>query len=1046
MTLVPRIVLSLILITLTGTAGRGQETPPAGLAPTEGWVLPRGERSRARPSFPVDRLEWAWLQGKLALPDPAADESPSAEGLSPWKKVQADADGKFDGRALAGGWLASYVDAPAAGVWLLDAQGHGSVRVNGVARVGDVYGNGRVELPVALQAGRNSLVFTSGRGAVSARLRPAVKPVAFSLRDSTFPHVLRGETEPLWGAILVVNAREETRTGLKITANGPGFAPTETEVPDLLPLSVRKVAFRIDPAASSGEAWAGDTVDIVLSLGEAGGAATADTTTVKWPVRRPDQTHLRTFRSDIEGAVQYYGVVPPAPAPADPASRPGMILSLHGAGVEAEGQAGVYQPRPGAYVITPTNRRNFGFDWEDWGRWDALEVMEQARTRFQTEPRRTWLTGHSMGGHGTWHIGTLFPDRFAAVGPSAGWISFATYAGRSPEQADDPVSAMLRRPLAVSDTLARSRNLQYQGVFILHGDADDNVPVDQARRMREDLAAFHPDFVYKEQPGAGHWWGNICCDYPPMMRFFEDREIRHPRDVPHVRFLTPSPSASADCFWVRVETQQQQGDLSGVDLKYTPDPLTITGTTQNVARLALRVGQLRPENAPPATAVTVDIDGTRLEGLAAGPEETVRLERGADGWRPAAAPDPGTKNPSRSGTFKSAFRNRFLLVYGTGGTAEENAWMLERARFDAEIFWYRGNGSVDVVADTRWREAAAGDRNVIVYGHAGINAAWAALLADSPVVVTRDQWQVENAPAAREPAAILMVRPRSGSATSLVGAIGGTTLPAMRSTDRLPVFLAGTAYPDVVVTGPDFLEKGPAAVKWTGFFGHDWSVARGEWAGSRPEQAAAGEERSLFDGRTLDGWDARDRRYWSVRDGALTGESTPEIPCTANQFLVWQGGEVGDFELKLKFRVKGNGGNSGVQFRSRMLENGLAVGYQADIYQSGPYLGGVCDELHSRKGHELLTANGKKTVIDAAGNRTATPLAGEATMRPEGEWNDYHIIARGQHITLAINGVTCAELIDEEEGHFDLQGALGLQLRSGDPMTVQFKDITLKKL
>jgi len=210
--------------------------------------------------------------------------------------------------------------------------------------------------------------------------------------------------------------------------------------------------------------------------------------------------------------------------------------------------------------------------------------------------------------------------------------------------------------------------------------------------------------------------------------------------------------------------------------------------------------------------------------------------------------------------------------------------------------------------------------------------------------------------------------------------------------------------------------------------------------------AEVGAAKPLFDGKTLDGWKAREMRYWSVRDGAITGESTPENPCTSNQFIVWQGGEVEDFELKLKFRVKGNGGNSGVQFRSRMQENGLAVGYQADIYQSGPYLGGVCDELHSRKGHELLTANGTKTVIDTQGQRTATPLAGEATMRAEGEWNDYHIVANGQHLTLAINGVTCAELIDQEEGHFDLKGVLGLQLRSGEPMTVQFKDITLKKL
>ncbi len=208
---------------------------------------------------------------------------------------------------------------------------------------------------------------------------------------------------------------------------------------------------------------------------------------------------------------------------------------------------------------------------------------------------------------------------------------------------------------------------------------------------------------------------------------------------------------------------------------------------------------------------------------------------------------------------------------------------------------------------------------------------------------------------------------------------------------------------------------------------------------------SADEFQSIFDGHSLNGWKAANMSYWSVRDGAITGQSTPQNPCTYNQFLVWQGGDVADFELKLKFRVTGNGCNSGVQFRSKIKANGLAVGYQADIYQQGPYLGGVCDELHTRNGPELLTANGKKTVIDASGKRTATELEGQATMKPPGEWNDYHITANGQHIILRINGQKCSELIDQEEEHFDLKGILGLQLRSGKPMTVQFKDIYLKQ-
>jgi hypothetical protein len=103
--------------------------------------------------------------------------------------------------------------------------------------------------------------------------------------------------------------------------------------------------------------------------------------------------------------------------------------------------------------------------------------------------------------------------------------------------------------------------------------------------------------------------------------------------------------------------------------------------------------------------------------------------------------------------------------------------------------------------------------------------------------------------------------------------------------------------------------------------------------------AFAREMQPIFDGESLKGWKALNVSYWSNEDGAITAELTQQNLCTSNQFLVWQCGDVADFELKLKFRVTGNGCNSGVQFRSKTKPDGLAVGSQADIYRSGSYLG-----------------------------------------------------------------------------------------------------------
>jgi len=200
---------------------------------------------------------------------------------------------------------------------------------------------------------------------------------------------------------------------------------------------------------------------------------------------------------------------------------------------------------------------------------------------------------------------------------------------------------------------------------------------------------------------------------------------------------------------------------------------------------------------------------------------------------------------------------------------------------------------------------------------------------------------------------------------------------------------------------------------------------------------------SIFDGETLDGWDAPNMSYWSVEDGAITAESTEANPCTVNQFLVWQGGDVADFELKAKFRLANNQGNSGIQFRSEIDANGTGVGYQADILPGGPWCGALADEYTGRE--PLMAPNGHKTVVDPDGTRTCIRVSDPVTLRPPGEWNDYHIFARGHRIILKVNGQVSAEFIDHDTEKFRPSGILALQLRSGPPMKVQFKDLRLKK-
>ena len=200
----------------------------------------------------------------------------------------------------------------------------------------------------------------------------------------------------------------------------------------------------------------------------------------------------------------------------------------------------------------------------------------------------------------------------------------------------------------------------------------------------------------------------------------------------------------------------------------------------------------------------------------------------------------------------------------------------------------------------------------------------------------------------------------------------------------------------------------------------------------------------VFDGKTLKGWEAPNMSYWSVEDGAITAQSTESNPCKSNQFLVWQGGNVADFELRVKFRLAENRGNSGIQFRSKIDKEGMSIGYQADVLSGGPWCGAVADEYTGRV--PLMVPNGHKTVVDVDGKRTCTRISKPVSLKKPGVWNDYHIIARGHRTILKINGQQSAEFIDNEAKEFDPSGILALQLRSGPSMKVQFKEILLKQL
>jgi hypothetical protein len=202
--------------------------------------------------------------------------------------------------------------------------------------------------------------------------------------------------------------------------------------------------------------------------------------------------------------------------------------------------------------------------------------------------------------------------------------------------------------------------------------------------------------------------------------------------------------------------------------------------------------------------------------------------------------------------------------------------------------------------------------------------------------------------------------------------------------------------------------------------------------------ASAKEPRELFNGKDLEGWDGNPA-LWSVEDGAIVGR-TKAKQLKHNEFLIWKGGDVRDFKLTLQYRI--DGGNSGIQYRSKVLnpKEWIVGGYQADI-DSGPTYTGI---LYEEKGRGILAKRGERLTIDKDGKRTTEKIGDPAELQKSihtDDWNDYTIEVRGPRMTHTINGKLMSETIDEEQQNLRKSGVLALQVHAGPPMTVKFRKI-----
>jgi hypothetical protein len=791
---------------------------PAAIALSD-WVAVPAVGRYERTPLHQDPIEHAIAHDEWRLPQ-AGDTIADVSGRErSWRMLSSGPAGPVVDPSLRGGYAATKFESESERVMILDATRHAAACLNGQWRVGDPYGYGFVRLPVVVRPGENWLVCQLVGPGFRAALETPRGPAEILVQDATVPDLVRGDIAPesRWAAVPVTNATLAPLIGARIEASVDGGETTVTELPATQPLGMLKASFRLplpEPTVSA------DEVAVQLRvLGPDDNAPPLAEGALRVRLVDPGERHVRTFVSRIDGSAQRYGLAPATPDEKG-GPLPAVVVVLPPAGLSSVEGLGRVRPSDWAHVVVPEGRRPYGFDWQDWGEVDVLEALADARRRLAYDPQRTCLVGHGAAAQGVWRIATRHPDRWSAIVASGGWLGFR---GPSSEAAS-PRSVAAQTLAERSETLANFlplTNLRAMGVFVAAG-PDPEAPTDQSRFARQQLGQFHPDFAYAEDLEGAVADGMVRIDAAALRTFLAERRATPSQVADRIEFASVDPAGAGDCHWARVEALRMPGTPARISLQRNRATRQITGETDNLARLSLDLSDL-----PSDRSVAIALDDSpplRLSGRPAGGR--VWLARDADEgpWRVLPGPPTSEKQARRSGGFQAVFARRPLLVVGTQGGAEATTWAADKARYDAEQFWYRGNGRLEVAADEQFDPSRDRNRNVVLYGNAETNRAWRALLSSSPVQARGELVLVESRPELGDDLGLLLVRPRPGSRTALVGAVGGSGLVGMRATTRLRYFVAGISFPDLTLIGSNTLLVGDTDLRAAGDFGLTWRV------------------------------------------------------------------------------------------------------------------------------------------------------------------------------------------------------------------------------
>lgn len=816
-----RLTASMMSLVLAATMAQAQ-TPPAQPvlpAPPE---KTQAVRDAERPLWSPGEARYLRRWMVTGLAEPSAEEVKLAAGpdwkpLAAWDDlvdltaagaegrwlyasavVQREADGPAELSLGAGGALSAWINGepvaiPAAPAGLYDA----------------------VRIPVRLRAGNNAILLRAERGSgatlLSARILSPGQPLPdVRLQPGAWSQdgqlKVRTDSLPRQGTVeIVVTAPGGREMGRATAPRGTIASLPTADWPDgPYEVAVRTINAAGQPLLAFAPWYKGDMATAAKALlAQAAAATGSDAEAGHWrmlgvlvtdragadlsrlkdayaPVqsalmeaaemRMGPQAAIRSsgfarlaWVDPLDGSTQFCRAY--LPVGYDPARAWPTVLNLHGANpasppyvrywsIDAR-HGGVVERWPVIW-IEPHGRGTNGYLGP--GELDVMNCLEAARARLNVDDTRTYLTGGSMGGKGTWQLGTHHAGRFAALAPVFGGadLRIDPKGGRDDPAADRPMERWLRE--AESDFVGLEA-LNNTPVFIHQGDEDVAIDARYARHVTALLQRWGYDVRYREYPGRGHEALGEADDIVGW--FLRQRRIEAPTKVR----LRAADLRAAQAHWITVDRALAPLSVIQVDAEMT-EPGVLRLDTRNVARLTL---------APPASLLKsngplkVVWNGRPLE-VSPSPDGHVTLTA------PDAPKGASFKTPALPGGAFDILSTPFVIVVGTTARDPEMRAEIRRKAETLAGVWRSVYGDEPRVVDDKALTAEQEKGlSLILLGGPDANAVAARLRRDLPLTAAPDAITVDGRRFAAKDAYAVMLHPNPRAANRYVLSVTATS-------------------------------------------------------------------------------------------------------------------------------------------------------------------------------------------------------------------------------------------------------------------------------